>query len=189
MPSPSLTPPTGIAKMGESGKKFVIVNSPPNNPAHASSPSSLCRTGKLPLRMARWPSLSCTMHNEAQSTTTWQSLTLPSRPPRSSREGHPETNPSRCLTTSPRRSLARPPRSTRSVRSPNPHPERPPRLTTDHRHHPDLAQGAGPREGLPGAHRARQEQGPPRQGPRPPAHQDPQDHGTSALYTLQLDRD
>ena len=44
-------------KMGENGKKLAIVNSPPNNPAHASSPSSLCRTGKLPLRMASMASM------------------------------------------------------------------------------------------------------------------------------------
>lgn len=42
--------------------------------------------------------------------------------------------------------------------------------------HPVLAQGQVPREGLGRAPRARQEQGPPRQGPRPPAHQVPQDH-------------
>jgi hypothetical protein len=88
-----------------------------------------------------------------------------------------ETNQPRCLTTSPRRSLARRPRCTRSVRGPEPSTTSNPQLTTHPRHHPDLAQGCCPREGLLRAHRARQEQGPPRQGPRPPAHQDPQDHG------------
>ena len=43
-------------------------------------------------------------------------------------------------------------------------------------HHPLLAEGQVAREGLDRAPGARQEQGPPRQGSRPPAHQDPQDH-------------
>lgn len=43
-------------------------------------------------------------------------------------------------------------------------------------YHPVLPQGQHPREGLLRDHRARQEQGPARQGPRPPAHPDPQDH-------------
>ena len=43
-------------------------------------------------------------------------------------------------------------------------------------HHPDIAQNPEPRKGLPGAHRACEEQGPPRQGSCPSPNQESEDH-------------
>lgn len=104
---------------------------------------------------------------------------------RSSREElyTPPYNQSRCLTRRARRTLARrlyvhPPRLLQRTRTIAENGE----LLTGYiegpqdQDHPVLAQGQVPREGLRRAPRARQEQGPPRQGPRPPAHQVPQDH-------------
>lgn len=43
-------------------------------------------------------------------------------------------------------------------------------------HHFDIAQNSESRKGLPGAHRACEEQGSPREGPSPSPNQEPENH-------------